>query len=137
MLADCQHEQMFLLGPALLEVSTRRTLNRLHQTHGVPALAAAAALPALSAALDQHAAAVRDILEHGVEGSTGVPTSVLPVGYARGLLDHLRDAERQAGLSEVDADTHSTPRRAPSVGLRQLAPPPPGRPLPARHLRPA
>ncbi|MEV6341561.1 hypothetical protein AB0M12_43435 [Nocardia vinacea] len=49
------------------------------------------------------------MLEHGVEGSTGVPTSVLPADHARGLLDHLRDADRQAGLSEVAADTHSTP----------------------------
>ncbi|MGV9681025.1 DUF6401 family natural product biosynthesis protein [Nocardia sp. NPDC003482] len=79
---------MFLFGSALLEVSARKTLNRLHQTHGVPALAAARAVPAVSAALDQHAAAIRDILEMGVENSAAVPGSVLLAGYARGLLEH-------------------------------------------------
>ncbi|RDI66895.1 DUF6401 family natural product biosynthesis protein [Nocardia pseudobrasiliensis] len=79
---------MFLLGSALLEVSARKTLNRLHKTHGVPALAAAREVPAVSAALDQHAAAVRDILEQGVENSAAVPGSVLLAGYARGLIEH-------------------------------------------------
>ncbi|WP_040738720.1 DUF6401 family natural product biosynthesis protein [Nocardia tenerifensis] len=92
---------MFLFGPALLEVSARKILNRLHKTHGGPALAAAAELPALSAALDQHAAAVRDILELGVEGSARVPVSVLLAGYARGLLDHVREAA--AGHGTVSA----------------------------------
>ncbi|MEU7214907.1 DUF6401 family natural product biosynthesis protein [Nocardia iowensis] len=95
---------MFLLGPALLEVSARKILNRLHKTHGVPALAAAAELPALSAALDQHAAAVRDILELGVEGAARVPVSVLLAGYARGLLDHVREVAAEHG-----AMTSSTP----------------------------
>ncbi|CAM4455423.1 DUF6401 domain-containing protein [Nocardia ninae] len=90
---------MFLLGPALLEVSARKILNRLHKTHGVPALAAAAELPALSAALDQHAAAVRDILTLGVEESARVPVSVLLAGYARGLLDHVREAAADRGAS--------------------------------------
>ncbi|MFI9508965.1 DUF6401 family natural product biosynthesis protein [Nocardia sp. NPDC052566] len=80
---------MFSLGPALLEVSARRILTRLHATHGVPALAAAAEMPALLATLDQHAAAVRDILEFGVEESTTVPASVLLAGYVRGLLDEV------------------------------------------------
>ncbi|MCM6777083.1 DUF6401 family natural product biosynthesis protein [Nocardia sp. CDC159] len=79
---------MFLLGSALLEVSARKTLTRLHKTHGVPAQAAAREIPAVSAALDQHAAAVRDILELGVENSAAVPVSVLLAGYARGLLEH-------------------------------------------------
>ncbi|MFI5778039.1 DUF6401 family natural product biosynthesis protein [Nocardia sp. NPDC051570] len=79
---------MFLLGSALLEVSARKTLNRLHRTHGVPAQEAARQVPAVSAALDQHAAAVRDILELGVENSAAVPGSVLLAGYARGLLEH-------------------------------------------------
>ncbi|WP_378733851.1 DUF6401 family natural product biosynthesis protein [Nocardia brasiliensis] len=95
---------MFLLGPALLEVSARKILNRLHKTHGVPALAAAAELPALSAALDQHAAAVRDILELGVEGAARVPVSVLLAGYARGLLDHVREVAAEHG-----ATTSTTP----------------------------
>ncbi|MFC4125665.1 DUF6401 family natural product biosynthesis protein [Nocardia rhizosphaerae] len=56
-------------------------------TYGAPAAAAAAELPALSAELDQHAAAVRDILEFGVAESGGVVLSVLLAAYARGLLD--------------------------------------------------
>lgn len=76
---------MFLLGPALLEVSARRILTRLHRTYGVPALAAAAERPALLATLDQHAAAVRDILEVGIEEPAKVPASVLLAGYVRGL----------------------------------------------------
>ncbi|MBF6171187.1 DUF6401 family natural product biosynthesis protein [Nocardia blacklockiae] len=79
---------MFLLGSALLEVSARKTLNRLHKTHGVPALAAARELPAVSAALDQHAAAVRDILDLGVRDAANAPAGVLLAGYARGLLEH-------------------------------------------------
>ncbi|WP_068031756.1 DUF6401 family natural product biosynthesis protein [Nocardia mexicana] len=79
---------MFLLGSALLEVSARKTLKRLHSTHGAPALAAAREMPALSAALDQHAAAVRDILDLGVENSAAVPSGVLLAGYARGLVEH-------------------------------------------------
>lgn len=92
---------MFLLGPALLEVSARKILTRLHKTHGMPALAAAAELPALSAALDQHAAAVRDILELGVEGAARVPMSVLLAGYARGLLDHVREAAAEHDMTSA------------------------------------
>ncbi|MFI6868483.1 DUF6401 family natural product biosynthesis protein [Nocardia sp. NPDC050406] len=77
---------MFLLSSALLEVSARKTLKRLHGTHGVPARAAASEFPALSALVDQHAAAVRDILEMGVENSRAVAPTVLLAGYARGLL---------------------------------------------------
>ena len=77
-----------MLGSALLEVSARKTLNRLHATHGAAALAAAREVPALSAALDQHAAAVRDILDVGVRDSAAVPARVLLAGYARGLLEH-------------------------------------------------
>ncbi|WP_454195232.1 DUF6401 family natural product biosynthesis protein [Nocardia sp. Marseille-Q1738] len=96
---------MFLLGPSFLEASARRTLNRLHQTHGAPATAAAARLPALSAVLDQHAAAVRDILRHGVADSSDVPPAVLLAGYARGLLDQVRAdrAAERGGYGQPDA----------------------------------
>ncbi|MEU2252929.1 DUF6401 family natural product biosynthesis protein [Nocardia xishanensis] len=83
---------MFLLGPALLEVSARRLLNRLHTTHGAPARTAAAEFPLVSAALDQHAAAVRDILDMGIENTSSVPATVLLAGYVRGLLDHASPA---------------------------------------------
>lgn len=53
-------------------------------------LAAAAALPGLSAVFDQHAAAVRDILAAGVEGSAAVAGVVLLAGYTRGLLDEAK-----------------------------------------------
>ena len=79
---------MFPYGSALLEVSARKTLNRLHKTHGVPALVAAEKSPAVSAALDQHSAAVRDMVRLGIENSPAVPVSVLLAGYARGLVEN-------------------------------------------------
>lgn len=54
---------------------------------GVAGLAAAATVPALLAAVDQHAAGVRDILLLGVEGSAAAAGAVLLAGYAKGLLD--------------------------------------------------
>lgn len=83
---------MFLSGPAQLEISAQRTLNDLHCRYGAAALTAAARFPAVSANLDQHAAAVRDILELGIEDSSRMPTSVLLAGYARGLLDEVRES---------------------------------------------
>ncbi|MFI1911840.1 DUF6401 family natural product biosynthesis protein [Nocardia sp. NPDC020380] len=82
---------MFLPGSALLVVSARKTLNRLQRTHGAAALLAANEFPGLAAAIDQHAAAIRDILDLGVENSSQVPVSVLLAGYARGLLETLHD----------------------------------------------
>ncbi|NUP25176.1 MAG: hypothetical protein HOQ44_00505 [Nocardia sp.] len=78
---------MFALGPRLFEVSARRYLEGIHRTHGAPAFAAAGALPGLSAELDQHAAAVRDILDLGVETAGRVSPTVLLAGYMRGLLE--------------------------------------------------
>jgi Family of unknown function (DUF6401) len=68
------------------EFSARRTLARLHEQLGA-GLLAASALPALSATIDQHAAAVRDIVAMGVEGSAAVAGVVLLAGYARGVVD--------------------------------------------------
>ncbi|APE36810.1 hypothetical protein BOX37_25980 [Nocardia mangyaensis] len=82
---------MFAPGPALLESSARRQLQQLNTEFGEPAATAAAILPALSAQLDQHAAAVRDILEFGVEDSARIPLSILLAGYVRGLLDHFAE----------------------------------------------
>lgn len=81
---------MFAPGSTSLESSTRR-LHQLNIDYGVPAAAAATLLPALSAQLDQHAAAVRDILEFGVEESARIPLTVLLAGYADGLLDHVAE----------------------------------------------
>ncbi|MGV9665213.1 DUF6401 family natural product biosynthesis protein [Nocardia niigatensis] len=93
---------MFVPGSALLVVSARKTLNRLQRTHGAPAAEAAAVFPGVSAAIDQHAAAVRDILDLGVENSSLVPTSVLLAGYARGILEDLREAEAIVPHSLLD-----------------------------------
>lgn len=72
------------------EFSARRTLERLHeQLH--PGLLAAAATPGLMAVIDQHSAAVRDIVTLGVEGSGAVAGAVLLAGYAKGLLDQARE----------------------------------------------
>ncbi|HEX5118639.1 MAG TPA: DUF6401 family natural product biosynthesis protein [Pseudonocardiaceae bacterium] len=71
--------------PGWVEASAQRTLTQLHDLVGGPGLAAAAVVPGLLAAVDQHAAAVRDILVMGVS-SRGVAGGVLLAGYARGLM---------------------------------------------------
>ena len=86
---------MFALGPRLFELSARRYLEGIHRTHGAPARVAATELPGVSAALDQHAAAVRDILDLGVDSAERIPATVLLAGYIRGLL-----AELSAPLTE-------------------------------------
>jgi len=74
----------------LVEDGARRTLANLHAQFGTAGLVAAAALPGLAAAVDQHAAAVRDILAVGVEQSAAVAGVVLLAGYARGVIDTAR-----------------------------------------------
>jgi len=84
---------MFGLAAVWAERSSRRTLNHLHSQLGAAGLVAAvASAPGLAAVVDQHAAAVRDILVAGVEGATAVAGVVLLAGYARGLLDHARES---------------------------------------------
>jgi hypothetical protein len=65
----------------------QRWLSGLMDQLGDAGLAAAAGVPALLAAVDQHAAGVRDILLLGVEGSAAAAGAVLLAGYAKGLLD--------------------------------------------------
>jgi hypothetical protein len=67
-------------------------LDRLHEQFGTAGLVAAAAIPGLGAMVDQHAAAVRDILTTGVESGAAVAGTVLLAGYAQGVLDHLRES---------------------------------------------
>jgi Family of unknown function (DUF6401) len=69
------------------EHRAQRWLAGLMDQVGSAGLAAAATLPALLAAVDQHAAGVRDILLLGVEGSAAAAAAVLLAGYAKGLLD--------------------------------------------------
>lgn len=72
------------------EFSARRTLDRLHEQLGA-GLLTAAAVPGLMAAIDQHSAAVRDIVTLGVEGSAAVAGVVLLAGYASGVLDQAKE----------------------------------------------
>jgi hypothetical protein len=65
----------------------QRWLSGVMDQLGDAGLAAAAAVPALLAAVDQHAAGVRDILVLGVEGAAVAAGAVLLAGYAKGLLD--------------------------------------------------
>lgn len=83
------------MADGIAEWRSQRWMARCMERFGVAGLAAAAATPGLSAAVDQHAAAVRDILLLGVEGSAVTAGVVLLAAYARGLLD-------QAG-EDVDA----------------------------------
>jgi hypothetical protein len=76
---------------AFAEFSARRALSQLHDQLGLAGLAAAAAIPGLGAAVDQHAAAVRDIVDVGVEDSATVAGVVVLAGYARGMLDKAKD----------------------------------------------
>jgi hypothetical protein len=69
------------------EHSARRYLNELGERLGTAGLLAAAASPGVLAAIDQHSAAVRDILHFGVPGTAAVAGAVLLAGYARGVLD--------------------------------------------------
>jgi hypothetical protein len=74
------------------ESAARAMLARLPERIGLPDRAAPGpAAPGLLAVIDQHAAAVRDILDVGVPGSAAVARPVLLAGYARGLLDQARE----------------------------------------------
>jgi hypothetical protein len=71
--------------------SARRWLSRLHDELGAVGLTAAAALPGLSALVDQHAAAVRDATTLGLEGSAAVAGLAMLASYGRGVLSDARD----------------------------------------------
>jgi hypothetical protein len=79
------------VGVRRLERSARRVLDQLHEQVGSAGLLAAARAPGLAAVVDQHAAAIRDILRVGVDSSTGVEGTVLLAGYAQGVQDHVRE----------------------------------------------
>ncbi|WP_433017210.1 DUF6401 family natural product biosynthesis protein [Kribbella sp. CA-294648] len=69
----------------------------LRETIGHSELAAAQRMPAVVAQLDQHAAAVRDILTFGVPSGRGVDQKVLLAGYGRGLVDRAAELGRPVG----------------------------------------
>lgn len=85
------------VGSLLSEWSARRTLRRLIDEFGYPGLVAARRSPGLGAALDQHVAAVRDLLEDRPAGPGSTLLRVTPrdevlrlAAYARGLVDEQR-----------------------------------------------
>lgn len=79
--------------------ASRSTLYRLLDQVGGDGLGATGTLPSVVADVDQHAAAVRDVL--GAE--YGMPGLVALAGYAEGLLDAAAEAGWQPPLAgEVD-----------------------------------
>jgi hypothetical protein len=67
--------------------AARAALAELARRVGTPGLTAAATLPGLLAAIDQHAAALRDLLGDGVRP----PSPIGLAGYADGLRDMAGD----------------------------------------------
>lgn len=90
---------MAALFGSFVQWGARRSLTRLMGQIGTEGLAAAAALPGVCAVVDQHAAAVRDILMMGIEGSASVAGAVLLAGYANGLLDQARADAATVGVA--------------------------------------
>ena len=78
------------LVDAWMEWAARRYLRRLGEQVGAAGLAVATGVPGVMAAVDQHSAAVRDIVTQGAAGPPAEATAVLLAGYARGVLDHAR-----------------------------------------------
>lgn len=93
--------------------------------------------PGVGAQVDQHAAAVRDILEVGVSG-TGVARVVLLAGYADGVLDEAAAAgwSLPDRIDWVRADW-TTLRLAAVVQLATEAAAVDGLPDPGTGLQPA
>jgi hypothetical protein len=76
------------------DFSARRFLDRLSDELGIAAVLTPGVLaPGVLAAIDQHGAAVRDILAFGVPAAAvagAVAGAVLLAGYARGVLDEAK-----------------------------------------------
>ncbi|MGW4489319.1 DUF6401 family natural product biosynthesis protein [Amycolatopsis sp. NPDC004368] len=99
------------------ERRARRSLRDLADrlATGWPAMAAA---PALAAAVDQHAAAVRDILVLGVDESASVAATVLLASYAHGLIEQVQEDTGRPWTPVADIAGWATASR---VQLRLLA----------------
>jgi Family of unknown function (DUF6401) len=100
---------------ALTEWRARRWLSTLSVRFWTDGLAVAAAVPGLAAAVDQHAAAVRDILRQGPGGAT-LTDRVLLAGYGRGLLDRY-----DASMTQLCEHAAGRWTRADWLTLRLLA----------------
>ncbi|MFD0202595.1 MULTISPECIES: DUF6401 family natural product biosynthesis protein [Saccharothrix] len=73
------------------DFSARRFLDRLSDELGIAAVLAPGVLaPGVLAAIDQHGAAVRDILAFGVPAAAVAAGAVLLAGYAKGVLDEAK-----------------------------------------------
>lgn len=124
---------------ALTEWRARRWLAVLTTRLGNDGLTVAACVPGLAAAVDQHAAAVRELVCEGGNAET-FSERVLLAGYGRGLLDRFDVTLRQV---QIDAAGQWT--RADWLALRLLAVcamsrtcaprPGPARPRPGRSVR--
>ncbi|MEU1688826.1 DUF6401 family natural product biosynthesis protein [Micromonospora sp. NPDC005707] len=79
-------------------VAARSSLTTLTAAVGTTGLAAAAANPGLLAAVDQHAAAVRDSLD----GDRRLLTVAALAGYAEGVRDAAREHGWQPPVEPVD-----------------------------------
>ena len=105
------------VGPVdtLTEWRARRWLSTLSARLGTDGLAVAAVMPGLAAAVDQHAAAVRDGVLAGY-GSTALTERVLLAGYGRALL-------ARAGVStkQLRNEAAGRWRQADWLTLRLLA----------------
>ena len=101
---------------ALTEWRAQRWLVTFGNRLGTDGLLVAAAVPGLAAALDQHAAAVRDIVAQAGRTDATLTERVLLAGYARSLLDRFDVSVRQVRR-------HATGRwtRADWLALRLLA----------------
>jgi Family of unknown function (DUF6401) len=84
-----------------MHLSALRWLSRLHDTVGATGLAAAAALPGLSAMLDQHAAAVRDATLAG--DTPAIAGVVLLANYGHGVLHYAREHRWQPPPAALEA----------------------------------
>nr|WP_239029439.1 DUF6401 family natural product biosynthesis protein [Pseudonocardia acidicola] len=108
---------------ALAEWSARRTLRRLIEQFGYGGLTAAAQLPGLAAAVDQHAAAVRELLRDTTPGRGATATltgsasrTVRLAAYARSLV-----AEQCRGGGAVRTPQAGQWQHADWATLRLLA----------------
>jgi hypothetical protein len=101
--------------------AARAALADLARRIGTPGLAAAAALPGLLAAVDQHAAALRDLLGDGQRP----PSPIGLAGYADGLRDMAGDLGWQLPHADRVAWAKAPWLLVRLVAVCQLAPSPP------------
>ena len=99
----------------LTEWRARRWLSVLTAHIGADGLAVTACVPGLAAAVDQHAAAVRDLLPRG-EGPGALGERVLLAGYARGLLER-----SEVTAAQIENRCAGRWTRADWLALRLLA----------------